>query len=126
VQLLCGTGWGQQSPVDITSPLVFAICHLRDGQSIALPDHAERCAYPVAGAIAVDGHAAQSNEMLVFSQSAQRLQAIGDAVVVLLGGAPIGERHFWSNLIHSDPARLKEQAERWYRGEFPPIPNDLA
>ena len=43
---------------------------------------------------------------------------------VVLGGAPIGPRHIWWNLVHSDKERLTEQAERWRRGEFPSIPGD--
>lgn len=124
VQLLAGTGWGEASPVDVTSPLIYALAHLQAGQSLALPDHEERCVYAVSGQIAVDGDAASSHEMLVVGPKAQRLEARTTSVVAILGGATIGPRRIWWNLVHSDPGRLSEQAERWRRGDFPAIPGD--
>ena len=108
----------------VTSPLVYAIAHLSAGQSLDLPDHAERCVYPVFGRAAVDGEAGAAGELLVVDRSARRLTAIEDATVAILGGDPIGHRYIWWNLVHSDPGRLAEQAERWRRGEFPTIPGD--
>ncbi len=124
VRLLAGTGWGEQSPVEVTSPLVYAVARLPAGASIPLPDHEERCVYPVSGRVAVDGEASNAHEMLVLDQAAARVEAIEDATVVLLGGDAIGPRHIWWNLVHSDKARLDEQAQRWRRGEFPEIPGD--
>jgi redox-sensitive bicupin YhaK (pirin superfamily) len=124
VQLLAGHGWGAASPVDVTSPVVYAIAHLAAGAAIPLPDHEERCVYPVSGAIAVDGDAAGSHEMLVLDPAAQTLTARADAVVVVLGGDPIGDRHMWWNLVHSDRDRLREQAARWRDGRFPAVVGD--
>ncbi|MCB9680587.1 MAG: pirin family protein [Alphaproteobacteria bacterium] len=126
VELLAGTGWGQESPVAVTSPLVYGMVHLRAGQSVALPDHAERCVYPVSGRVGVDGEAADAFEMLVVDPSARRLEAGTDAVVAVLGGDAIGPRHIWWNLVHSDAGYLAEQAERWRQGGFPTIPGDDA
>lgn len=123
VQLLAGTGWGNASPVDVTSPMVFAIGHLSAGQRLALPDHEERCVYPMSGELAVAGERSAA-DLLVVEPGAQELEAVSDTVVVILGGAPIGERYIWWNLVHSDMDRLAEQAERWRRGEFPSIPGD--
>ncbi|MCO4745165.1 MAG: pirin family protein [Proteobacteria bacterium] len=124
VQLLAGTGWGQASPVDVTSPLIYALAHMRAGQSMALPDHEERCVYPLNGCIAVDGDAADPGVMLVLDRAAKSLVAQTDGVVALLGGDAIGPRHMWWNLIHSDKGRLIEQAERWRSGDFPQVPGD--
>ena len=124
VQLLAGDGWGETSPVAVTSPLVYAIVPLPAGRSVSLPDHAERCVYAVSGAIAVDGGRAGPNEMLVVGPAARRVEAITDAVVAVLGGAPIGPRHMWWNLVHSDRGRLEAQARRWRDGAFPTVPGD--
>jgi redox-sensitive bicupin YhaK (pirin superfamily) len=124
VQLLAGTGWGQASPVDVTSPLIYAIAHLKAGQRLVLPDHQERCVYALDGAIAVDSERADAHEMLVFDHGRHVLTAVDDGRVVLLGGDAIGERHIWWNLVHSDRERLKEAAEAWREGRFPPVPHD--
>ncbi|TNF29380.1 MAG: pirin family protein [Deltaproteobacteria bacterium] len=122
VQLLAGAGWGAESPVDVTSPLVYALAHLRQGQRLVLPDAEELCAYAVSGGFSVDGERAGPHELLLVDPGT--LEATEDAVVALLGGDAIGERHMWWNLVHSDRGRLREQAERYRRGEFPEIPED--
>lgn len=124
VRLLAGDGWGAASPVDVTSRLVYALATLRAGQSIALPDHEERCVYAVSGAFAVDGDAGDPHELLVVDRDARVVTARTDAVVAILGGDAIGPRHLWWNLVHSDAGRLAEQADRWRRGEFPRVPGD--
>ncbi len=124
VQLLAGDGWGATSPVEVTSPLVYALVHLREGQAIALPDHQERCAYAVSGAFAVDGDAGAEHEMLVVDRAARTLHARTDAVIAILGGDAIGPRHMWWNLEHSDKGRLIEQATRWSERGYPVIPGD--
>jgi redox-sensitive bicupin YhaK (pirin superfamily) len=124
LRLLAGHGWDRVSPVRVTSPLVFALAELVAGQSLRLPDHPERCVYALSGAVAVDGDAARPHDMLVVDAGAQRVHASSDAVVVILGGDPIGPRHMWWNLVHSDPDRLRDQAQRWRKGEFPTIPGD--
>lgn len=123
VQLLAGHGWSRRAPVRVTSPLVFALAHLRAGQSLALPDHPERCVAALQGEIAVDGDAA-AGDTLVVDPGARSVTAASDALVLILGGDPIGPRHMWWNLVHSDPERLRAQAERWRSGDFPPIPGD--
>lgn len=124
VHLLAGHGWGAVSPVDVTSPLIYAVATLSAGAALALPDHPERCAYAVSGAFAVDGERAGPHEMLVLDGRSRTLIATEDAVVALLGGDPIGPRHMWWNLIHSDRGRLEEQARRWREDRFPKVPGD--
>lgn len=124
VHLLAGNGWDAESPVSTTSNLVYAMVELKAGESVALPDHAERCAYPVSGRIALGTETSQPFEMLVADRGPQRVRAVTDATVAILGGDPIGKRFMWWNLVHSDRDRLAEQAERWRRREFPSIPGD--
>lgn len=124
VDLLAGHGWNHESPVDVTSPLVYAIAELKAGQTLAMPEHAERCVYSVKGEVAIGGETNHEHDMLVVDAGDQRLEAVTDATVAILGGDAIGERHIWWNLVHSDRGRLKEQAQRWRNGEFPSIPGD--
>jgi len=124
VTLVAGTGWGEASPVDVTSPLVYAIGALRRGDTLPLPDHAERAVYVVSGEVQVAGVAIGTHEMAVVGSGAGQVRSDGPAVVAILGGAPIGERFIWWNLVHSDPAVLRQQAERWQRGGFPEVVGD--
>lgn len=128
VDLLAGHGWGAESPVDVTSPLVYAVAHMAAGQTLWLPDHAERAVYVVSGAgqgaVVVDGQPVARHQLLSVGAGAHAMRAMSDCVVAILGGASIGERFIWWNLVHSNRERLREQAERWRRGEFPTIPGD--
>lgn len=124
VQLLAGNGWGAESPVSTTSNLVYAIAELKAGQSVPLPDHAERSVYPVAGKVAVGGTVSEEFEMLVIEAGPARVEATTDATVAILGGDPVGKRFMWWNLVHSDRDRLAEQAQRWRDRGFPSIPGD--
>ena len=124
VQLLCGHGWGHSSPVEVTSPLIYALAHLKAGQRLRLPEHQELCAYVVSGAITAQGAAAKTHQMLVFD-AAGEVHAQQDSVVAILGGDAIGERHIWWNMVHSDKETLKRQAERWRSHGFPAVPDDV-
>ena len=123
VQLLAGNGWAEESPVDVTSNLVYAMAHLRAGDVLSLPDHEERCLYPFEGTISVDGEVS-SEDLLVVDMTAQEATAVTDCTLAVLGGDRIGKRHIWWNLVHSDPKRLRELAEQWRNQEFKPIPGD--
>lgn len=123
VRLIAGNGWQAASPVDATSNLVYAIADLKDGQRLKLPDHQERAVYALKGNIALNGELSDA-DMLITPTGVQEIQAQGETQALIIGGDPIGPRHFWWNLIHSDRARLKEQVQRWHAGQFPPIPGD--
>ena len=128
VRLLPGTGWGMAWPVDVTSPLVYALATVSAGRSLALPDHEERGVYSVSGSFSLDGTVAEPHTMLVADRGPARLTAVTDTTVAVLGGDAIGPRHMWWNLIHSDPERLRAQAARYREGGFPVLaadPDDL-
>jgi len=90
----------------------------------AHPDHEERCVYPLDGCVAVDGEHVPQHSLGGVAPGPSAVLAIDATRVVILGGAPISHRYIWWNLVHSDKGRLKEQAERWRRGEFPRVPGD--
>jgi redox-sensitive bicupin YhaK (pirin superfamily) len=123
VELLAGNGWQAESPVDVTSNLVYAIASAKAGQRLPLPDHEERCVLALDGKLVVDGEPAGA-EMVVVDGRTTEVVATTDARVLILGGDAIGPRHMWWNLVHSDRDRLKEQARRWREGEFPTIEGD--
>ncbi|MFT5583483.1 MAG: redox-sensitive bicupin YhaK (pirin superfamily) [Cognaticolwellia sp.] len=126
VELLCGSGWGHESPVEVTSPLIYALAHIKAGQRLALPEHQELCAYVVSGAISALNTSVKAHQMLVFDAERGDIQAQQDSVVAILGGDAIGERRIWWNMVHSNPETLKVQAERWRNGGFPSVPDDIA
>jgi len=124
VVLHAGTGWGRASPVEVTSPLVFASVTLPPSGRILVPDHEECCVYVRAGEVTVGGRAVPRHHLCGVTRGEPVSAGSRGAEVLFLGGQPIGPRHLWWNFVHSDRRRLAEQAERWRRRGFPEIPED--
>src|SRR5688572_20943994 len=93
MRLLAGEAFGVKSAVKTHSPLFYAHWQLAAGTKAALPDnYSERAAYVVAGRVEVEGRSYTAGQMLVFSAGAPAvLAAPVDALVMVLGGEPVGE-----------------------------------
>jgi redox-sensitive bicupin YhaK (pirin superfamily) len=119
------------------SPLFYLHAELGAGARIAMPtDHAERAAYVVSGSVAHEGVRYEAGRMLVFADGGEPVIAAEDAParVMLLGGASIGPRHIWWNLVSSRRERIEQAKADWKSGrmalppdddhEFIPLPDD--
>jgi redox-sensitive bicupin YhaK (pirin superfamily) len=127
IRVLAGTAWGQTSPVETFSPLVYAEATLSEGSKLRLTDeHAERAVYVVDGAVDVGGEHAGRGRMLVFATGAEAtVHALTDARVALIGGAALdGERHVWWNFVSSSRVRIEQAKRDWREGRFPKVPGD--
>jgi redox-sensitive bicupin YhaK (pirin superfamily) len=126
VRLVAGTAYGSASPVAVLSPLFFAEATLPAGGTLPLPDeHPERAVYVVEGTIASRGGDHAPGQMAVFRAGARAVvTAQTNARLILLGGAPIGERHIWWNFVSSSRERLERAALDWKEGRFPKVPGD--
>jgi len=126
VRVLAGTAYGATSPVKTFAPLFYVDVAMPAGCELPLPrEYAERAAYVVDGGITCAGERAERGRMLVFTEGADvALRATGDARVVLLGGAPIGDRHIWWNFVASSQARIERAKRDWKEGRFPKVPGD--
>ncbi len=127
LRVIAGEAFGARSPVTVLSPTLYVDARLRAGAELALPsEHAQRAAYVVAGSVVCDGAPFASGAMLVFREGATaRVAAVGDARVMLLGGAPLdGERHIWWNFVASSQDRIERAKADWKAGRFPKVPGD--
>jgi redox-sensitive bicupin YhaK (pirin superfamily) len=103
---------------------------------IALPpEHAERAAFVVSGAVEANGRLIASTQMAVFGGGAEAVvEAASPSVLMLLGGAPVGERFIEWNFVSSSRERIAQAKEDWRAGrmklpdldsaEFTPLPRD--
>ena len=106
------------------------------GATAQLPaEYSERAAYIVSGEVEVDGRAVNPAQMLVFAHGQPVLfTAKSDAVVMLLGGEPVGERFVEWNFVSSSKERIEQAKADWRAGrmklpdldsgEFIPLPPD--
>jgi len=122
LRLIAGSLLGERSPVPVRSPMFYADLQLRTSFSLP-PEHAERAAYVVEGALQVDGKAYDAGRLLVFEPDGEAVVS-GNARVLLLGGASVGPRRIWWNFVSSDLERIRQAAEDWKAGRFPTVPGD--
>ena len=134
--LIAGQGFGATSPVRTFSPLFYAHWLLAAGARAQLPaEYPERAAYVAQGSVEVEGRAFHEGQMLVFEPGQPVLiTAVTAAVVMLLGGEPVGPRFIEWNFVSSSKDRLEQAKADWRAGrmklpdadhdEFIPLPGD--
>ncbi len=133
-RLIAGEAFGAKSPVKTHSPMFYVHWHLNAGAQAQLPaEYPERAAYVAKGLVEVDGRQYHEGQMMVFLPGEPVLfTALNDAVVMLLGGEPIGPRLIDWNFVSSSKDRLEQAKADWRAGrmklpdaddqEFIPLP----
>jgi redox-sensitive bicupin YhaK (pirin superfamily) len=134
VRLIAGEAFGEKSPVPVHSPLFYLHCQLSQGDNVELPaEYAERAAYVASGAIDVEGQRFEAGQMVIFGAgTASPIRAASAAVVMLLGGEPLGPRFIEWNFVSSSRERIEQAKADWRAGrmklpdldhaEFIPLP----
>jgi redox-sensitive bicupin YhaK (pirin superfamily) len=107
---------------------------LEAGAKAQLPaEYPERAAYVAQGTVEIDGRTLQTGQMAVFEPGHTiPFTAETDAVVMLLGGEPLGPRFIEWNFVSSSKDRLEQAKADWRAGrmklpdadhdEFIPLP----
>ncbi len=124
VRVAVGSGWGLDSPVTGSSPLILAEVAL-DGDS-PVPIESS---LPELGVIALAGDVRVNDETLTPGQlavlhSAAAATLSGSGTAIVLGGEPVGKRSIWWNFVHSDPDRIEQAKADWTAQRFAKVPND--
>ena len=135
LRLLAGEAFGLRAAVKTHSPLFYVHVTLDRGARLALPrEYAERAVFVVSGAVEVEHQAIAPTQLAVFSAGADPvLQATTPSVLMLLGGAPLGERFIEWNFVSSSRERIAQAKADWSAGrmklpdldnkEFVPLPS---
>lgn len=124
--LIAGTAYGLTSAVPTFSPMFYVYLELDPGARIDLPDgHDERAVYIVSGRVEAGGTAYESGNLLVFGAGTSVISTNDfSARVMFLGGASVGPRHIWWNLVSSSLERMEEAKADWRAGRMKLPPND--
>jgi redox-sensitive bicupin YhaK (pirin superfamily) len=135
-RLIAGEAFGAKTPVKTFSPLFYAHWRLDAGAKAQLPaEYSERAAYVVDGSIEIEGRRFGKGQMLIFTPGKPvPVLACEAAIVMLLGGEPIGERFVEWNFVSSSKDRIEQAKADWRAGrmqlpdldnqEFIPLPPD--
>jgi redox-sensitive bicupin YhaK (pirin superfamily) len=133
--LIAGRLAGMESPVAVDSPQFHVHWQLRAGARVSLPaEYSERAVYVVSGTVEIDGVQVVAGNMAVLrAGAAATVIALGDAVVMALGGEPVGPRYIEWNFVSSSKERLEQARADWVAGrmklpdldseEFIPLPD---
>ena len=89
-RLIAGRLAGMESPVAVDSPQFYVHWQLSAGAKTSLPaEYSERAVYVVSGTVEIDGVQVTAGNMAVLrAGAAATVAALGDAVVMALGGDP--------------------------------------
>jgi redox-sensitive bicupin YhaK (pirin superfamily) len=136
-RLIAGEAYGAKARVKTHSPMFYAHQALAPGAAASLPaQYAERAAYVVSGEVEADGRRYGPGHMLVFARGGDAVvrAADGRALVMALGGEPVGERFIEWNFVSSSQERIEQAKADWRAGrmklpdldnqEFIPLPPD--
>lgn len=136
-RLIAGSSKGLSAATQTHSPMFYIHLDLKAGAVAEVPDdYSERAIYIASGAVEVDGSRHEAGRMLVVVAHTSKLAALEDAMVMILGGEPLGERFIYWNFVSSSKERLAQAAEDWRQNrmklpdadsaEFMPLPDDPA
>lgn len=126
MRLIAGSAYGLGNDVKIHSPLFYLHVILNEGARIGLPkEHTERGIYIAKGNIELNGYTYTAGQMLVFTKGVDPVIVAKDnAMLMLLGGEPLGERFIWWNFVSSRRDRIEQAKADWKEGRIILPPND--
>tara|TARA_R110000868_G_scaffold92734_1_gene257180 strand:- start:11003 stop:11896 length:894 start_codon:yes stop_codon:yes gene_type:complete len=114
-RLILGTAWGYEAPAEVFSPIFYLHGAMPAGASVTLDiEHEERAVYLVEGAASLDGEALQAGEMAVLAAGSNpALSAEEASIIMLCGGANIGQRQVFWNFVASSPEAIEQAKSDW-------------
>jgi redox-sensitive bicupin YhaK (pirin superfamily) len=133
-RLIAGRFEGLESPVRVDSPQFYVHWQLRAGARACLPpEYAERAVYVATGLVEIDGIRLDAGNMAVLGPGRSvTVTAASDAMVMALGGEPVGPRYIDWNFVSSSKERIEQARADWAAGrmklpdadnaEFTPLP----
>ncbi len=126
IRLLIGAAFGLQSEVRTSSTTLFVDVTLEAGASLTLPgEYEERAVYLIAGSAQALGHRLESHHMTIFDPDKEvTIRAEEETRLVIIGGASIGKRTVWWNLVASDRTLIEQAKRDWSTGQFPMVPGE--
>jgi hypothetical protein len=135
-RLIAGEAFGAKAKVKVHSPMFYVHWRLDAGARAQLPaDYPERAAYVAQGVVEVDGQQFHEGQMLIFEPGQPVLfTAVTPAIVMLVGGEPLGQRFIEWNFVASSKERIEQAKADWRAGrmklpdaddkEWIPLPGD--
>jgi redox-sensitive bicupin YhaK (pirin superfamily) len=125
-RLIVGEAFGATSPVRTHSPMFYVHWALAAGAQAQLgAEYSERAAYVAQGIVEIDGHQLHEGQMAVLGgREPAVVSAVTPAIVMLLGGEPVGERFIEWNFVASSKERIEQAKADWRAQRMALPPSD--
>lgn len=119
-RLIAGKTLGLTAPVKTHSPIFYVHWVLQPGASGSVAaDYPERALYVAQGIVEVGGQRFEEGHMIVLSPGdAVTFRAETAAIVMALGGEPVGPRFIEWNFVHSSKERIEQAKADWRAGRM--------
>ena len=126
INVIIGHAYGAQSPVATLSPTLYCALELQAGARVPVEtEHEERALYVASGAIEIGGTRVEAGWLAVLTPGAPvQVDAVAEAKVMLLGGAPIGPRFMWWNFVSSRKERIEQAKADWTAQRIGKVPGE--
>ena len=125
VRVMMGSAFGVTSPVRTFAQTLYLEARLEAGQSLELPDVAERAVYVVSGSLNAQDTEIPEHSMAIFQAGPGiTVTAAEDARIGVVGGKPLGHRYIEWNFVSSRKERIEQAKADWQARRFPEIPDD--
>jgi len=125
IRIMIGSAYGVTSPVRQFSETLYLEATLKTGQTLQLPEAAERAVYVAHGALRAHGSELPTHSMTVFSrETGVAVTATDDTRIVVIGGQALGKRFIEWNFVSSSKARIDQAKEDWRAGRFEKVVGD--
>lgn len=126
IRVMVGEAYGMTSPVKTFSRTLYVEVNMKAGTQLPLPpDIEEQAVYLIEGQVSCQGTVLPVHSMAVFNQApGVELVAGQDSRLVIIGGASLGKRTIWWNLVSSRKERIEEAKRDWQEDRFPKVPGE--
>jgi redox-sensitive bicupin YhaK (pirin superfamily) len=118
--LIAGSAFGQTSPVQTFSPMIYLDVQLAPGSQFTLPPHySEQAIYSVTSGLQLNRTAlAQHRLAMLKSGATVTVSATGHDRCLVIGGEPVGARLKWWNFVSSRSERIEQAKQNWHSERF--------
>jgi redox-sensitive bicupin YhaK (pirin superfamily) len=126
LRLIAGTGYGFTAPTPVLSPTLYVHARLAAGTPLRVDaTHPERAVYVAQGSVEIGEARFGVGTLLILEPGVSaELRAFEASQVMLLGGAPLGERFIEWNFVSSSLERIERAKDDWRNQRFPKVPGD--
>lgn len=125
VRVMIGRAYGVISPVKEFYRTLYLEAQLLPGQTLELPNEAERGLYIASGELKIKERRYTEKQMIILSGAdGVQVTALQPTVIVMIGGEKISGRYMEWNFVSSRKERIEQAKRDWSEGRFPVVPGD--